>query len=401
MQRSSFLKLTGAAIMGTAVVPKMWAQTCTEFQQFEELGKHKIDKCELMEVDFHWPRFVGKNGRRDDHGQFHKSTILKLHTDKGAMGWGMTNRKEAESQLPSLLNKKVSEVFIPGRGVVSGLTRPVDFAVHDLAGVILNKPVYQLLGSKGKKETPVYSGMIYLDELSPGNQAKGVDAILENCEWDFNYGYRQLKIKIGRSGKWYPHDEGLKKDIEVVKLIHNTFRKRGVELLVDSNDSYSTGDTLAFLEAIGDVPLFWVEEPFREEMEAGRKLKTWMNENGFRKTFYADGEANPDYAVCMQLGKEQVMDVFLDDIFGLGFTRWVALMSDLKGIKMLASPHAWGDRLKTHYTAHLATGLGNVATIEGVTCLSDDIDYGDYPIVDGKIRVSDAPGFGMKLLKKV
>jgi len=36
MQRSSFLKLTGAVIMGTAVVPKMWAQTCTEFQQFEE-----------------------------------------------------------------------------------------------------------------------------------------------------------------------------------------------------------------------------------------------------------------------------------------------------------------------------------------------------------------------------
>jgi L-alanine-DL-glutamate epimerase-like enolase superfamily enzyme len=133
-------------------------------------------------------------------------------------------------------------------------------------------------------------------------------------------------------------------------------------------------------------------------VEAGRKLKTWMNGNGFRKTFYADGEANPDYAVCMQLGKEQVMDVFLDDLFSLGFTKWVTLMSDLKKINMLSSPHAWGDRLKTHYTAHLAAGLGNVTIIEGVTCLSDDIDYGDYPIVDGKIRVSDAPGFGMKLL---
>jgi L-alanine-DL-glutamate epimerase-like enolase superfamily enzyme len=54
--------------------------------------------------------------------------------------------------------------------------------------------------------------------------------------------------------------------------------------------------------------------------------------------------------------------------------------------------------LKTNYTAHLAAGLGNVCTIEGVTCISDDIDYGDYKIIDGKIQVSEKPGFGMKIL---
>ena len=64
---------------------------------------------------------------------------------------------------------------------------------------------------------------------------------------------------------------------------------------------------------------------------------------------------------------------------------------------MLSSPHAWGNRLKTNYIAHIAAGLGGVTTIEGVTCFSDDIDYGDYKIVDGRLRVSDAPGFGMKL----
>ena len=54
--------------------------------------------------------------------------------------------------------------------------------------------------------------------------------------------------------------------------------------------------------------------------------------------------------------------------------------------------------LKTHYISHLAAGLGNVVTIEGVTCLSDEIDYGDYKIEQGKIKVSDRPGFGMNLL---
>ena len=122
----------------------------------------------------------------------------------------------------------------------------------------------------------------------------------------------------------------------------------------------------------------------------------WMDKNGFEKTLYADGERKPDFDVCLQLGKEGVMNVFLPDTYGFGFTQWIKLMPELQKINMLSSPHAWGDRLKTNYNAHLAAGLGNICTIEGVTCLSDDIDYGDYPIENGMIKVSEAPGFGMK-----
>ena len=73
-------------------------------------------------------------------------------------------------------------------------------------------------------------------------------------------------------------------------------------------------------------------------------------------------------------------------------------MPELKEMNTLTSPHAWGTLLKTHYAAHIAAGLGNVCTLEGVTCFSDEIDFGDYPISGGKMRVSDEPGFGMKLL---
>jgi L-alanine-DL-glutamate epimerase-like enolase superfamily enzyme len=73
-------------------------------------------------------------------------------------------------------------------------------------------------------------------------------------------------------------------------------------------------------------------------------------------------------------------------------------MDDLKSHKMLASPHAFGSMLKTHYITHIASALGNVVTIEGVTCFSDQIEFGDYKLIDGKIQVSDAAGFGMKLL---
>jgi D-galactarolactone cycloisomerase len=62
-----------------------------------------------------------------------------------------------------------------------------------------------------------------------------------------------------------------------------------------------------------------------------------------------------------------------------------------------ASPHAWGAGLKTVYAAHLAAGLGNVPTIEGVTTGDDDVDCGDNRLKDGLFQPSSKPGFGLTL----
>lgn len=365
-------------------------------ESYPELKKHKITKVERIKYEYHWPRHVGKNARLDNHGQYKTDDIFKLHTDQGAMGWALGRSKLSDEELFQLEGKLVSELISPEKGMRQDLSPYVDLVLHDLMGVILNKPVYELLGAKGTKNTPIYSGMIYFDEMELKDIAAGMDKILENCQWDIDYGYQQLKVKIGRSGKWYPHDAGLKKDIEVVKLIHKSFPD--VELLVDSNDRYTLQDTINFLKGIGDTPLLWVEEPFIENYEDGKKLRLWMDQNGFKDTLYVDGESRPNHDLCMKMGKEGIMNAYLPDIRTYGFTWWRNLMPQLAGYNMLASPHAFGDMLKTHYISHMAAGCGNVITIEGVTCISDDIDYGDYKIIDGKIQVSEAPGFGMKLL---
>ena len=395
MQRRKFIQTTALGI-GFAYLSASKLFGVVTGEKYPELKKHKIARAELVAYNFHWPRHVGKNSRKGVHGQFHKNEVLKLTTDQGAVGWGLSSIK-IKGQVKQLQGKFVSQLVSPENGLLQGLSHYMDFALHDLMGVILHKPVYELLGAKGTKKTPVYSGMIYFDELEPEGNPSGMSKIIENCQWDIDYGYRQLKVKIGRSGKWYPHDEGLKKDIEVVRLIHQTFPD--ITILVDANDQYTLSDTMEFLKGIGDIPLLWIEEPFRENYDNGKKLRQWMDANGFEKTLYADGEANPDHALCLKMGKEGIMDAYLPDIRSYGLTRWRHIMPQLKKQKMWASPHAWGSMLKTHYVAHLAAACGNVVTIEGVTCLSDDIDFGDYKIVNGKIQVSEMPGFGMKLLK--
>lgn len=51
-------------------------------------------------------------------------------------------------------------------------------------------------------------------------------------------------------------------------------------------------------------------------------------------------------------------------------------------------------------TIHVCRQLLEILfTIEGLTSLSDGIDFGNYKIINDKINVSDTPGFGIILLK--
>jgi len=400
MKRSSFIKGIGAMTGGLLLKNQAFAESMHD--EYPELAKHKIEKADVISLDYHWPRFVGRNGARDVHGQHQKATVLRVRTDQGAEGWGMTDKKVTES-ISSIIGKKVIDVITPNHGLIKGFnTFYYDFAMFDLMGVILKKPVYQILGAQGPTSLPVYSGMIYIDEL-PYNEVKGgLEVIMQNCDWDYNHGYRQLKIKIGRGNKWYPAKEGMEMDIKVFKMVYDAYRSKGVDLLVDANNSYTLQDTITFFEGIKGIPLYWMEEPFQEQIEDGRKLRTWMDKNGFEKTKYADGEwVLPDANdIAIEMVRQGIVNTYLNDIHAYGITNWIKVMPTIKKANADGSPHAWGDQLKTHYTTHLAAGLGNISTIEGVTCISDDIDYGNYPIKDGKISVSHEPGFGMKILKR-
>ena len=363
------------------------------------LKGHRIDKVEFLSAKYHFPRFVGRNSQLKPNGQHKKDSCVRLYTDQGAVGWGRGSAgRDRKKLIKSLIGKTIDQLLVPSVGTRNGVHPAFDLALHDLAGVILEKPVYQMLGAKGSKATDVYSGMIYFDELDKEGKQNGIDKVIKNCQWDYDYGYRKVKVKIGRSSKWYPHDKGLAKDIEVVNKIHETFGKKGLGILVDANDGYSLQDTIDFFEGVKDVPIYWFEEPFREDAQTSRKLKQWMLKNGRENTFYTDGEKDPDLELVRELIADGTLDMHLVDIQGYGFTKWRRLIPFLKKHKAMASPHTWGSMLKTHYVSHLAAGLENTAIIEGVTCLSNDIDYGDYKIIDGKLNVSDAPGFGMKLM---
>lgn len=387
MKRRHFLALSAAT-----TIAGLRAETAAG-----PLAGHKIQSLDLKPVPLPWPRLVGKNAKLDVHGRGPTITVAILKTDQGAMSWGELggNPKDLEKLRGLVIGKAVSEIFDPSVGTTLRDAQPLDIALHDLAGVILGQPVWKMLGAEKPHIYPVYSGMIYFDDLEPKDNPAGIAQVLKNCAADRELGYRQLKVKIGRCNRWMSKEAGLKRDIEVVHEIHKAFPD--CELLVDANDGYTVATTIAFLKGIEGIPLFWIEEPFVESVAAWTELHAWTSTNGWGKTLLADGEQHNDIPVLEELEAKGILNVRLLDIVGLGFTPWRALMPKLVKTRTVCSPHAWGSGLKTIYAAHLVAGLGNGCSVEGVSCSQEHVDFGENVIRDGKMQVSTKPGFGLTL----
>ncbi|MDD3780749.1 MAG: enolase C-terminal domain-like protein [Proteiniphilum sp.] len=399
MNRRNFLGY--AAYTGlAAMLPGTISGSATNFtsDQNNELDYHIIDNLRFTSVKLSYPRLVGKNAQLGIHGHGPTVTLCTLSTKQGASGIGMLRGSEekAEEIFNQIKGKKVSEVFSVDSGVTD-LSQVFDIPLHDLTGVILKKPVYQLLGQESPIITKCYSGMVYMDDVDIKDNRKAFDKILEECFYDYNRGYRQFKLKIGRGFKWMPAEEGLKRDVEITHMVNRYFPD--VDILVDANDGYTVKNFIRYLEQLEDISIWWIEEPFRETVDDFTVLRKWLNDNRKRNTLLADGEARPDLNLALEMGKKQVLDVYLEDIMGYGFTNWRKLMPRLIENGLQASPHNWGDYLKTIYTGHLAGGIGNVVTNEGVTCFSSDIDFGFNRVENGVFIPSSSPGFGVTLLK--
>ena len=192
------------------------------------------------------------------------------------------------------------------------------------------------------------------------------------------------------------HDAGMIRDVEVVRRVHELFP--GAAIMVDANDGYSVADAIHFMKGIEGVPLYWFEEPFLEEENNDRELHRFFDIER-PGTLIADGENKPNIPQLLDLASKKLVDVLQPDVCGFGFTAWRKLMPAIAAGGYLASPHAWGDVVKTNYCAHLAAAWPHhVPCIEAVLGSSEGIDAAAYVLKDSMLTVPDKPGFGMDLI---
>jgi D-galactarolactone cycloisomerase len=337
-----------------------------------------------------YPRTVGRNARLGSHGGGGDSPVAVVETSSGHQGWGLVEGRRGD--VSALIGRPVAELIDPAVGVLDADLQWLDIALHDLAGVLLDLPVHELLGGAGATTVPVYDGAIYFDDLDPQDRPRGLDAVLANCTSDAAAGYDAFKLKIGRGNRWMDRAAGDLRDIEVTRAVREAWP--AAKILVDANDGYDCDGFLRYLDAVAECELYWIEEPFLDDPAGLARLRDRLDEVS-PGTLIAEGETDPDLDQVLAIAADGHLDILLMDVLSFGLTRWRQLMPRVRRLGVQASPHAWGHPLKTLYAAQLAAGLGHVPVVEGVPGHTVGVDTSSYRFSGSALTVPDLPGFGL------
>lgn len=363
-----------------------------------ELSRHTIHTVRTLKIRNRFTRLNGKNACRYEHAYGSEFIAKELITNQGAKGWGLSpgNFWDIDHSVDeAVLNCNLSTLFDPAAGVLKKEAGIFDFALHDLAGQILGIPVFRMLGDLGNNPIPCYDGAILMDDISPDSRPGGMKAILDACYADYDLGYRAFKLKVGRAPKWMDTVNGISRDIQVTRMVREHFPD--CDIMVDANNAYTIETVKMFIDGVKDCNIYWIEEPFKENLEDFRKLRDYLSRES-PSTLIADGENDPDIDLLFSLVDAGVLDVLQMDINSYGFTPWRALLPRINETGVHISPHNWGLKIKTHYTANFAAACTNVLTVEGVVDETEGVDFSDYYLSEGKITVPDRSGFGMDLI---
>jgi L-alanine-DL-glutamate epimerase-like enolase superfamily enzyme len=132
------------------------------------------------------------------------------------------------------------------RGPAAALLGQVDMALHDLAAVRNDVPLYRYLNAERDWATVYGSGC-------------GTNYSLKELEKEIlsflDHGMKTIKIKVGKN-----NGKSIKGDIERVQFVRKLIGK-DISLAVDANQVWNAETALLFSHEIEDQQIAWFEEP--------------------------------------------------------------------------------------------------------------------------------------------
>jgi L-alanine-DL-glutamate epimerase-like enolase superfamily enzyme len=384
MYRRKFLAATAALASSGALRRPSWAK--------EIPPDLRITRIVGFDVISRRPKMVGKNSRLDIHGDTATDRIVRLYTSADVEGLGNCRAEAAE--LSKLLGKSLVSFYDPAAPRMTALGNGT-MPLWDLAGKVLGKPVYELLGGKGPERVNVYDGSIYFADLLPENASRPLERFKEELDIGQRLGHRAFKVKIGRGAKWMPATDGYQRDVDVLKTIR---AHAGPEITigVDANNGYHLAGAKRLLADLPDFNFAFVEEMFPETVDDCLALKEFIRANGW-KTLLADGETQSALDAFKPFIENRAIDVLQGDMNHFGFegilteAKWAAPA----GIQV--APHNWGSLIGFYMQLHVGRAIPNLYMAEHDPCTNDVIVADGYKILDGECSVPEAPGFGLSI----
>lgn len=270
-------------------------------------------------------------------GRDRATTLLRLETDTGLVGWGeaFVPGKMAEAtvtelfaedvvgmdpfDVESLAERSYTDPYHLGGSVsVQSVVSAIDVACWDLIGKEVGRPVHRLLGGRGVETLVPYASTMYFTEADR--------PIAEPIEAAVAEGFTAAKIKIG---------SGREEDVERVRTAREVLGP-DARLMVDMNGNYRPDQAIRSARAIADYDVEWIEEPVPPENVSGyREVSDHVG------TAIAAGEAHYGRFEFKRLidGAVDIVQPNLARCGGLSEARTIAKLATTENIGV--RPHVW------------------------------------------------------------
>lgn len=336
--------------------------------------------------------------------------FVRVTTEDGAHGWGQVSTYNADITA-QILHRQVAPWSL-GQGEhdidalmdricekehkfpCSYLYRAMcglDTALWDLRGRREGKRVAELLGGVARPLRAYASSM--KRDITPSDEAARMVALRDR------WGFDAFKFRVGSE---YGHDvdEWPGRTEAIVPAMRHALGD-GVELLVDANSCYSPARAIEVGSLLQDHGVCHFEEPCPYwELEQTREVREALALD------VTGGEQDCYLPMWKHMIDMHAVDIVQPDVCylgGMARTMRVANMAHAAGLP--CTPHSANLSMVTLFTMHLLCAVPNPGKYLELSIEGPDyypwqeglFVQSPYQVVDGKVRLPDAPGWGVDI----
>ena len=337
---------------------------------------------------------VGRNVKRD-------MVFVRVIADDGTIGYGKSHHAMAPTAIVEIINHSLAPLIVgmeclDREGIYDRIYRSqiqthgtgtaaviavsgVDIALFDLAGKMLGKPIFSLLGGS-QRPIPAYAGGLSLGFQPLESLEREVLAIIEA-------GYRTIKLRVGQDPRV---------DAERVGHIRKTFGDE-LEIAVDAATRYSMLDIEAIARYCERYQVLWMEEPFTPDNLDGYKALKRRT-----ATPLAAGENHYTKQSFRDLLRAGAVDIVQADCTKAGGITEVKKIADMAAAyHVRVAPHTSQSILSVGANLHLLSaipnGLIHEADLAPVNPFRDKLAVNPPKLEKGCLLAPAGSGLGLEL----
>ncbi len=292
-----------------------------------------------------------------------------------------------ERLFEKMVGRGTSAYAFGAKGAAVSAAAGIDIALWDLAGKLLDTPVWNLLGGCVHDKIPAYaSGFFGIKGRALTAEESG-----EEAKRYADQGFKGVKMKIGF---------GLEQDMKNLEAVRKALGP-DLGIMVDANQCFDYPDLMRNVEYYKAFNLTFIEEPIRindlynmANLAVNAGVPIAAGENYYTKYEFRD------------VIERHAVNIIQPDIVhagGITETKKIAAMADAYDIPLCPHIHA---SVAVSAAIHMLASCGNSLAAEYITSggsygLRKELCGNNCMVKDGYIPVPQEPGLGIAVNEEV